>query len=62
MLRLSSKHESWTRYRHGRLAVGDPAHANMLTALMTSRALTTSELAREAGITPQTDTNRRAFS
>src|SRR5580693_8005601 len=29
--------------------VGDPARANMLTALMTGRALTASELAHEAG-------------
>lgn len=34
--------------------VGDPARANMLTALMSGRALTASELAREAGVTPQT--------
>jgi DNA-binding transcriptional ArsR family regulator len=34
--------------------VGDPARANMLTALMTGRALTASELAQEAGVTPQT--------
>jgi DNA-binding transcriptional ArsR family regulator len=34
--------------------VGDPARANMLTALMTGRALTASELAHQAGITPQT--------
>ena len=34
--------------------VGDPARANILTALMTGRALTASELAHEAGITPQT--------
>ena len=34
--------------------VGDPARANMLTALMTGRALTASELAQQAGITPQT--------
>lgn len=34
--------------------IGDPARANMLTALMTGRALTASELAVEAGITPQT--------
>src|ERR1700741_4371483 len=34
--------------------VGGPARANMLTALMTGRALTASELAQEAGITPQT--------
>jgi len=34
--------------------VGDTARANMLTALMSGRALTASELAQEAGITPQT--------
>jgi DNA-binding transcriptional ArsR family regulator len=34
--------------------VGDPARANMLMALMTGRALTASELAHQAGITPQT--------
>src|ERR1700687_5198450 len=34
--------------------VGDPARANMLTALMTGRALPASELAHEAGVTPQT--------
>ena len=34
--------------------VGDPARANMLAALMDGRALTATELARVAGITPQT--------
>ena len=34
--------------------IGDPARANMLTALMSGKALTASELAAEAGITPQT--------
>lgn len=34
--------------------IGDPARANMLAALMTGKALTASELACEAGITPQT--------
>lgn len=34
--------------------IGDPARANMLTALMTGKALTASELAAEAGITLQT--------
>jgi DNA-binding transcriptional ArsR family regulator len=34
--------------------VGDPARSNMLTALMTGRALTATELAHEAGITAQT--------
>lgn len=34
--------------------VGDPARANMLSALMSGRALTASELALEAGVTVQT--------
>jgi DNA-binding transcriptional ArsR family regulator len=34
--------------------IGDPARANMLTALMSGKALTASELANEAGITLQT--------
>lgn len=34
--------------------VGDPARANMLTALLSGRALTATELAQEAGVTPQT--------
>lgn len=34
--------------------IGDPARANMLTALMTGKALTASELAAESGITLQT--------
>lgn len=34
--------------------VGDPARANMLTALMSGKALTVSELAEEAGVTIQT--------
>ena len=34
--------------------VGDPARSNMLTALMTGRARTASELAHQAGVTPQT--------
>lgn len=34
--------------------IGDPARANMLTALMTGRALTATELATEAGVTQQT--------
>lgn len=34
--------------------IGDPARANMLTALMSGKALTAGELAREAGIRPQT--------
>ena len=34
--------------------IGDPARANMLTALMTGKSLTVSELAEEAGVTVQT--------
>jgi len=34
--------------------VGDPARANMLTALLAGQALTAGELAREAGVTAQT--------
>jgi DNA-binding transcriptional ArsR family regulator len=34
--------------------VGDPARANMLTALMTGYALTARELSEEAGVTPAT--------
>lgn len=34
--------------------IGDPARANMLTALMTGKALTATELAGEAGVTPAT--------
>src|SRR5947199_548922 len=40
--------------------VGDPARANMLTALLSGRALTASELAHEAGITPQTASSHLA--
>ena len=40
--------------------VGDPARANMLTALLSGRALTASELAMEAGITPQTASSHLA--
>ena len=40
--------------------VGDPARSNMLMALMTGRALTASELAVEAGITPQTASSHLA--
>lgn len=34
--------------------IGDPARANILTALLAGKALTTNELARESGVTPQT--------
>ena len=34
--------------------IGDPARANMLTALMSGKALTATELAQEAGVTVQT--------
>lgn len=34
--------------------IGDPARANILTALMSGKALTATELAAEAGVMPQT--------
>jgi DNA-binding transcriptional ArsR family regulator len=40
--------------------LGDPARANMLTALMHGRALTPSELAQEAGVTLQTTSGHLA--
>jgi DNA-binding transcriptional ArsR family regulator len=40
--------------------VGDPARSNMLTALMSGLALTASELAHEAGVTPQTASSHLA--
>lgn len=40
--------------------IGDPARANMLTALMSGKALTAGELANEAGITPQTASSHLA--
>jgi DNA-binding transcriptional ArsR family regulator len=40
--------------------IGDPARANMLSALMDGRALTAGELAREAGVTPQTASSHLA--
>src|ERR1700738_3485352 len=40
--------------------VGDPARSNMLTALMTGRALTASELAHQAATTPQTASSHLA--
>src|SRR4029078_11484345 len=40
--------------------VGDPARANMLTALMTGRALTASERVHQSGITPQTASSHLA--
>ena len=39
---------------HVAALIGDPARANMLTALMSGKALTATELAHEAGITAQT--------
>lgn len=39
---------------HTAALIGDPARANMLTALMSGKALTVSELAEEAGVTIQT--------
>jgi len=40
--------------------LGDPARANMLTALMDGRALTATELAQEAGVTVQTTSGHLA--
>tara|TARA_R100000005_G_scaffold96401_1_gene82988 strand:+ start:4106 stop:4786 length:681 start_codon:yes stop_codon:yes gene_type:complete len=40
--------------------IGDPARANMLTALLSGKALTASELAAEAGITSQTASSHLA--
>ncbi|MDU6797808.1 MAG: metalloregulator ArsR/SmtB family transcription factor [Bradyrhizobium sp.] len=40
--------------------VVDPARANMLTALLSGRALTATELAQEAGVTPQTASSHLA--
>lgn len=40
--------------------IGDPARANMLTALMGGQALTATELAQEAGVTPQTASSHLA--
>lgn len=40
--------------------IGDPARANMLTALMSGKALTATELAREASITSQTASSHLA--
>jgi len=40
--------------------IGDPARANMLAALMGGKALTATELAREAGVTPQTASSHLA--
>jgi DNA-binding transcriptional ArsR family regulator len=40
--------------------VGEPARANMLSALMAGQALTAGELAREAGVTPQTASSHLA--
>ncbi|HUZ14006.1 MAG TPA: metalloregulator ArsR/SmtB family transcription factor [Caulobacteraceae bacterium] len=40
--------------------VGDPARTHMLTALCAGQALTAGELAREAGVTPQTASSHLA--
>lgn len=55
MVRLRPNHESRTVKEGPSIAgiaalIGDPARANMLTALMDGRALTVSELAEAAGI------------
>lgn len=41
-------------------AIGDPARANMLTALMSGKALTSSELAQEAGVAAATASSHLA--
>ncbi len=40
--------------------IGDPARASILSALMAGRALTATELALEAGVTPQTTSSHLA--
>lgn len=40
--------------------LGDPARANMLTALTSGQSLTAGELAREAGVSPQTASSHLA--
>jgi DNA-binding transcriptional ArsR family regulator len=40
--------------------IGDPARANILSALMSGKALTATELAEEAGVTPQTASSHLA--
>src|SRR6185295_13484558 len=45
---------SHARFAEVASVAGDPARASMLHALMDGRALTASELARVAGVTPQT--------
>lgn len=40
--------------------LGDPARANMMTALLGGASLTAGELAREAGVTPQTASSHLA--
>jgi DNA-binding transcriptional ArsR family regulator len=40
--------------------IGDPARANILIALMAGKALTATELASEAGVTPQTTSGHLA--
>jgi len=42
--------------------IGDPARANVLTALLPGAALTASELALEAGVTKQTASSHLANS
>ncbi|MBX9747097.1 MAG: winged helix-turn-helix domain-containing protein [Hyphomonadaceae bacterium] len=61
MVRLASNYELKSRtLREGpniaaiAAMVGDPARANMLTALLNGEALTATELALEAGVTKQT--------
>ncbi len=48
------------RFAEVALLAGDPARAGMLHALMDGRALTATELARAAGVTPQTTSGHLA--
>ena len=43
---------------HVAALIGDPARANMLTVLMSGKALTVTELAEEVGVTIQTASSR----
>ena len=45
---------------HVAALIGDPARANMLTALLSGKALTATELASEAGVTVQTASSHLA--
>ena len=52
--------ESANTLAHAAAAIGDPARANILLALMDGRALTAGELAWHAGVSPQTTSGHLA--